>query len=236
MVFRTHKHKLVLTWISGAIVLGSLILLVAVVVLAIQNFYREKRYMTQLLKEKGSVLIRTFEAGSSTGILQMGWKADQLEDMLQAFSRDPEIEYIYITDDKGLIFAHSDPKLIGQKIPYNLREKASLREAKVRIFNKDEKKVFEVYKLYKPLNIACPCATASDGSSKKCLSPKNMHPNHHSWCLPKMLLKSNYTIHVGLDPSPYEAGIKQDIRNAFISSAILLMLGAGGIFFFLYGR
>ena len=50
---------------SPWIILGSTaILLVVVVVLAIANTNREKRYMAQMLKTKGAALIQAVEAGA----------------------------------------------------------------------------------------------------------------------------------------------------------------------------
>ena len=50
---------------------AAAILLVIVVILAVQNINREKRYMSQILREKGAALIKAFEAGANTGMMGM---------------------------------------------------------------------------------------------------------------------------------------------------------------------
>ena len=60
--------------IVGAVI----ILLIIVVVLAVQNINREKRYMSQILSEKGAALIRAVEAGARTGMMGMMWGGEQV--------------------------------------------------------------------------------------------------------------------------------------------------------------
>jgi len=91
------------------------ILLVIVVVLAIQNLNREKRYMTQILSEKGASLIKAFEAGARTGIACTRWGGAQVQTLIEEFARQPGILYLTVTDRTGLILAHSDRRMIGQK-------------------------------------------------------------------------------------------------------------------------
>ena len=58
---------------SPLIIFGStLILLVILVVLAIQNYNHEKQYMVKTLNEKGVALIKAVEAGARTGMMGMG--------------------------------------------------------------------------------------------------------------------------------------------------------------------
>ena len=55
---------------SPWIILGStVILFVVVIVMAVQNANREKRYMSEVLSAKGDALIRAVEAGARTGMM-----------------------------------------------------------------------------------------------------------------------------------------------------------------------
>ena len=45
--------------------------MVVVLVLAVMNYNREKRYMEQVLSEKGGALINAIEGGARTGMMGM---------------------------------------------------------------------------------------------------------------------------------------------------------------------
>jgi len=56
--------------ISSWIIIGmSCIMIVAVSVLAVVNYNREKQGMQKMLIEKGAALIKSFEAGTRTGMM-----------------------------------------------------------------------------------------------------------------------------------------------------------------------
>jgi len=42
-------------------------------ILAVRNIHREKRYMAEILGEKGAALIKSFELGARTGMMNMMW-------------------------------------------------------------------------------------------------------------------------------------------------------------------
>jgi two-component system sensor histidine kinase HydH len=59
------------------------ILLIVVIVLAVSNIHRERRYMAQILSEKGASLIKAFEAGARTGMMGMNWRGNQIQNLLE---------------------------------------------------------------------------------------------------------------------------------------------------------
>ena len=75
MVFHLKMKKTSGLQTSPWIILGSTaILLTVVLVLAIANTNRERRYMAQVLKTKGAALIQAVEAGARTGMAAMMWR------------------------------------------------------------------------------------------------------------------------------------------------------------------
>lgn len=65
-----------------------------------------------MLKEKAAALIRSFEAGTRTGIAGR-WDGFQLQKLLMETARQPDIVHLIVTDDSGLIMASRDPEQIG---------------------------------------------------------------------------------------------------------------------------
>ncbi len=115
---------------------------------------RQKAHIREQLLTRGTSLIRTFEAGTRSGMLSMPWGIRKIQDMLLETSFQPDISYISITDDTGKILAHSDPGMVGKSledipdlVPLNRDVSAfSSRE----IVQEDER-IFEIFKRFTPL-------------------------------------------------------------------------------------
>ena len=72
MKIKSSKKGGIGTYISPWMIVGAaVILLIVVLVLAVRNINREKHYMAQILSEKGAALIKAFEAGARTGMMDM---------------------------------------------------------------------------------------------------------------------------------------------------------------------
>ncbi len=217
------------------VIMGAVaILLVIVVVLAVRNFNREERYMTQILLEKGSSLIKAFEAGARTGIACTGWGRSQVQSLAEEFAQQPGILYLAVTDTTGVVIAHSDRNMIGKIFFSNSAFKGikpHIQES-WRISYYKNGQSFEVYRYLRPWSEGgCICSTGPK-SSVKTGKEDNIHmrdgdndrdllPIHHKH--PRILF-------VGLDMTPFEEGRREDIRNTVILSSILLLLGIGGFF------
>ena len=99
------------------IILGAIIVLVPIFLFwTIQNIRKQKESMALLLYEKGAALIRSFEAGTRTGMMgMMGMRAGgfQLQRLLVETAQQPDIVHLLVTDTEGNILAHSDSQEIG---------------------------------------------------------------------------------------------------------------------------
>ncbi|MBW2284360.1 MAG: PAS domain-containing protein [Deltaproteobacteria bacterium] len=217
------------TYVPPWMILGGVVILsVVVILLAVQNINREKRYMSQLLSEKAGALIKSFEAGTRTGMMGMMWGGAQVQTLLEETSRQPGILYLAVTDKKGRIVAHSDRDKIGREF----MESAALRdlqpgaEARWRSTTSETgRPSFEVYRYFRPI-----LKPGKNGRRRGMGRGMGMMDGRNDWCLQLERSENEHIIFVGLETAPFEAARKGDIRNAVIISSVLLLLGFAGLF------
>ncbi len=115
---------------------------------------RQKTHIHERLFTRGSSLIRTFEAGTRSGMMSMAWGLRKIQNMLVETSFQPEISYIFITDETGKILAHSDPAMLGKTLD-NMPDLTSLSQDPLvfskRNMQRGEEHIFEVFKRFTPL-------------------------------------------------------------------------------------
>jgi two-component system sensor histidine kinase HydH len=204
------------------IVGAAIVLLIIVVVLAVHNIHREKRYMAQILSEKGGALIKAFEAGARTGIMGMMWRGNQVQNLLEETSHQPGLLYLAVTDTAGMILAHSNKDMIGLKFLDDPSIKAinpgPKEQWRLRDYGRGQRS-FEVYRYFHPFE------NASSGTGGR------MHPMmmRNDWCFPLNVTGREQVIFVGLDVEPFESALREDMRNTIIISSVLVLLGFGGL-------
>lgn len=138
---------------------GILIILLPIFsLMTLDRLERQKEFFTQRLMEKGVFLIRTFEAGTRTGMFTMRWGAKRIQSMLYETSLQPEVLYLMITDKDGRILAHSDASLVGQ-IFDGMPDSGVMNEDQIRVFHRvrqfdGSNQAFEVYKRFVPIRIS----------------------------------------------------------------------------------
>lgn len=210
---------------SPWIILGSTaILLVIVIVLSMQNTSREKRYMSKILSAKGAALIRAVEAGARTGMMGTMWGGRQIQRLLEETGRLPDVVYMALVDPEGRIVAHSDPSKVDtffradRKLVHlgpDLQENWELVDTGV------GGPVFEVHRHFRPL---MPGRGHGGGHM-----PGMMHRRSRISAVPNEWFgQKQLLIVAGLDVAPFQAAIRDDIRNTVIFSVTLLLLGFGG--------
>ncbi len=190
--------------------------------MTIQNINRQNRNSTRLLLEKGAALIRSFEAGTRTG-LGMSWNEFQLQKLLTETAQQSDIRYLLVTDVNGTVLAHDNPRYIGQNHGrgLNLNKISHLKTVQWRIVrNPDGKKLFEVFSKFSPV----------EGGPD--MVPGRMMM--HMWFQRGMneridIPPSSPIIFVGLDMTSIDDAIRTDTRHAVIMGIILLLVGFAGI-------
>ena len=215
---------------SPWIIVGSVvILLITVVVLAVQNYNREKQYMSRILSEKGAALVKAVEAGARTGMMGMMWGGQQVQTLIEETAQLSDVLYITIANRNGDVLASSHPGLIGTQLRPTLYINGIDASNKInwKMVNIDnQQSSFEVYRKFMPISYQ------DDRMHKRMRQMMHqrgmMMGTDNDWFLPSGKADDDQIILVGLDPKPFEDARKEDIRNTAIISGILVILGLAG--------
>jgi two-component system sensor histidine kinase HydH len=222
-MINTKRKK---SWIALPpwIIIGAVVILAPIFIFwANENIHRQRESTTKLLLEKGAALIRSFEAGTRTGMLGMRWGGRQVQRLLRETAQQPDIVYLLITDTDGNILAHSDPSQIGGSHGTDLDLDRISQSTVVEWRNvTDAKKgnIFEVFRQFSPTRKRPP-----------------MHFNRmmpHDWFRSRMMHEEGkppprLSIFVGLDMEEVDAAAKEDMRHTVVMAVILLLIGFTGI-------
>ncbi|MBN2282451.1 MAG: PAS domain-containing protein [Deltaproteobacteria bacterium] len=214
------------SWITvpPLIIIGAVIILGAILLfVTLENIHRENENAENLLLERGSALIRSFEAGIRTGVLGMQWDSPQIRKWLTETAQQPGIFYLVVTDHTGKILAHSDPSKIGEQYETEL-DLESVTQSPLPTWRKKSEsrgqEVFEIANKCSPLPGQLVTYIRTE-------SP-------HEWLRLQISAKEGEEIArlamvVGLDMAPIERARKEDIRNTILAALFLLLLGFAGI-------
>ncbi len=217
------KSKIHRYWASIPpwIFIGAAVVLIPIIAfMTVQNINRQKDASFRLLLEKGAALIRSFEAGTRTGMMGMMRSGFKLQRLLTETSQQPDIVYLLVTDNTGRIMAHSDLSRIDDfyGTDLNLANASALETVRWRIVSRPNgRDVFEVYRKFSP--------TAGRLG------------NHHGFMMrPQQFMQrgeappaSSQVIFVGLDMGSIEAARMADTRHSIIMGLILLFIGFAGV-------
>jgi two-component system sensor histidine kinase HydH len=209
------------------IILGAVIVLVPIFVFwTAQNIHKQKESMTLLLLEKGAALIRSFEAGTRTGMMgMMGMHGSgfQLQKLLTETAQQSGIVHLVVTDTNGTILAHNDPAQIGEFHGGKLDLGRISRSQDVvyrQVSNPNGESVFEVFRRFSPTRGPLPGHHRM--MMRNIFRESHMHPESDESA-------DEHIIFVGLDMGPIEAARKADTRHTVIMALILLLIGFAGI-------
>lgn len=241
-----QKIKKYLGTVSPWIIIGTSIILVAVILtLGFMNYNRGKKYTIKVLSEKGTALIRAFEAGTRTGM--MGWMGQgaDIQRLIEETAALPDILYITIVDNEGRILASSNEDSIGNSFisPEKLKELSPSNSTKWRITeNSQTSQSFEVYKLFTPTKSRFFNHNSHDSFRHMGMG---MMRGRNSWrnnrffsghhrneaefsSSPENETEGNTAIFIGMDMIPFKASVREDISLTLTMSGTLLLLGLGG--------
>jgi two-component system, NtrC family, sensor histidine kinase HydH len=211
------------TGVPPWIFIGAVVVLFPIfAIMTIQNIHRQNQNMTHLMLEKGAALIRSFEAGTRTG-MGMSWNEFQLQKLLTETAQQSDIRYLLVTDENGTIIAHDNPDDIGLKHGKGLDLKKIAHSKTVHwriVRDKDGKKIFEVFSEFSPI--------------ERGMGMGRNHMMMHMWFQRGMNERTDIRhlepiIFVGLDMTSVEDAIRSDTRHTIIMGIILLLIGFSGI-------
>ena len=171
--------------ISPWIIVGLAgVLLIIVVIMAIQNYSREKKYMSRILSEKGYALIKAVEAGARTGMMGMQWGKQQIRTLLQETAQMKDVLFLTIIREDGLILSHSEQDLISSRFDQvpDMNKPAQDHSVSWQIIRTDKYgRSFIVYSCFRPVSIFC--------DPFICMDMREMRQRQKKitgdWCFPK---------------------------------------------------
>ena len=217
--------------ISPWLLIGvSIVLGLAVVILAIRGSERERVHTIQNYFDRAEALIWAMEAGDRT---EQGFGAQRrlLQALIQETARQPGIIYMSIVDADGIILAHSDPSKVRSRIPANALPKALSSTVAAYAYAKEDESLFEVYRGFYPLSQAHEPRdqhkTAQIETHRGHLGPHDeMGTESQSGLLEKE--EATSFIFVGFDKRPFEEALAADFLNNLLTSLIVAALGLAG--------
>ncbi|MGD2185885.1 MAG: ATP-binding protein [Desulfobacterales bacterium] len=219
------KNKKFWTGIPPWVLIGAVAVLLPIVVfVTLENINRQKEKSIHLLLEKGAALIRSFEAGTRTGMMGH-WGGFQLQQLLAETAQQPDIVHLLVADETGKTLAHSNPDQIGRTYGAQLDLKKISGSKTLqwrRIMQTDGKNVFEVYRKFIPTG-----PHRGTGMMRRHMQMMGRR-SQMRWQENGNISQLPQIIFVGLDMSPIEEAQKADVRHAVIMGAILLLVGFAG--------
>ena len=228
------RRGLVSTW---SIIGTSLILIMAVSILAVVNYNREKKVMQQVLREKGAALIKSFEAGARTGMMGMFGAESRLQTLLTETAAQEDILYIALVDRDGRILAHSSPEEIGRPFasPETVANLAVAEQTGWRIIEEENNAVsFEVYRIFQPVPGNRPHSPRQGEMMQHRGQGREGRWRQPGWMegLPQERIldpEQRPLIFIGMDPGPYVDAMRKDFSHALLTSALIVLLGMAGV-------
>jgi two-component system sensor histidine kinase HydH len=225
-MFTRSKNKKFWTAVPPWVLIGAVAVLLPIVVfITVENINRQKEKSIHLLLEKGAALIRSFEAGTRTGMMGRQWGEFQLQQLLSETAQQPDIVHLLVADETGKALAHSNPDKIGASHgdELDLKKIARIKTLQWRqITQADGKNVFEVYRKFIPSGLP-----RGKGMMQRHMGMMGRR-SQPRWQENETVSDSPQIIFVGLDMNPIEEAQKADVRHAVIMGAILLLVGFTG--------
>lgn len=227
-MFSKIRNKRIWTGVPPWLLIGAVAVLLPIFAfMTMTSINRQKEKSIQLLLQKGAALIRSFEAGTRTGMMGMHRGGFQLQRLLTETAQQPDIVYLLVADVEGKIIAHNNLELVGVSYDFNLNLKkiSQTKTIQWRILDyPDGTKVFEVYRKFSP----------SERPPRRMHGPGMMgrrgQPRPYERpVFPKAFDDPPKVIFVGLDMSSIEEAHRADIRHAIVMGIILLLVGFAGI-------
>ena len=225
-MFDRQKNKKLWAGVPPWILIGAVAVLLPIFAfITVENINRQKEKSIYLLLEKGAALIRSFEAGTRTGMMGRQWGGFQLQQLLAETAQQPDIVYLMVTDQTGTAIAHNNPEQIGRLhgAELDLQKISGAKSLQWRQLTRpDGQNVFEVYRKFIPSG-----PPRGRGMMHRHMQMRG-RPSQSTWQEKENTPDSSRIIFVGLDMRSIEEAHRADVRHAVIMGAILLLVGFAG--------
>ncbi|ROQ92302.1 PAS domain-containing sensor histidine kinase [Desulfosoma caldarium] len=212
-------------WLSPWLILGAAgVLAVILAVVALRNADRERRFMETILSAQAHTFQVSLEAGTRTGMMgRMGWGRNQLQMLMEQTAQEPSVLYLRLVDRSGRVIASSNSQEMGQTLPPSLEAD----RAGHAYTDFQGKKAFEVVRPYEPwarcgTKPRTPCVENGQDRGQGLAPPRRTRwPNPFFDAGPLRFV-------VGLNATPVQDAMRQDMVQNALLLAILFVLGATG--------
>ncbi len=225
-MFAKSKYKKFWIGVPPWVLIGAVAVLLPIVVfITLENINRHKEKSIHLLLEKGAALIRSFEAGTRTGMMSRQWGGFQLQQLLAETAQQPDIVYLMVTDKAGKAIAHNSSEQIGRihGAELDLKKIFGAKSLQWRqIIQPDGQNVFEVYRKFIPSGP--PRGRGMMRRHMQMMGRQSQSGGQEN----ERIADLDRIIFVGLDMRSVEEAQKADVRHAVIMGAILLLVGFAG--------
>ncbi|MCK8604204.1 ATP-binding protein [Desulfoferrobacter suflitae] len=209
MELRFYKQK-PWVWFSPWMIIGSVCILAAILIfLASKNIHREKVFMERALLSEANILVDSLEASSRTGMMGMGWGQRQVQVLMEETAQQPDVLYVAIVNSAGQVIADSRADRVGSILPFVAPQPGQILQRYIR----GREKSFEVIRAYSPWY----------------RQKKRGQGNMSCRLAPGAPVNDNMFAIVGLDPSPFEAALRQDMQQTYVLFLVMFLAGAAGI-------
>ncbi len=207
--------------IPPSMLIGVLLVLLPIFLfITFDQVEKQKAHIRERLFIRGASLIRTFEAGTRSGMLSMAWGIRKVQNMLLETSFQPDISYIAITDDAGRVLAHSDPDMVGRKlgqIPDSISLNRDAFTFSSREIQRGDTPVFEIFKRFAP------------HQNRHTHHRRRSHPRIQSGGHPLLFESGVYYIFTGLSMERMNRIQRRLVRRAVGSGVLFFLLGGAGV-------
>jgi len=217
-------HTRFWTSVSPWILLGAAFLLLFIFAfMSIDYLNRQKASGIRLLTDKGAALIRSFEAGTRTGMMGMPAGGFRLQRLLTETARQPDIIYLMVTDATGRILAHNDASRIGTRVETGLELEGISRSLDLKsreVTTADDHRLFEVFRKFAP----------TIKSMQRHGGPMGRHyPFRLNFEHDSRYISTDLVIFVGLGMDSIEAARQAETRHIVVMAVMAVLIGFAGI-------
>ena len=215
----------------------TVILTIVVVIMAVVNYKRETGHVERMLSEKGLALIKSFEVGARIGMMGGLDSERRIQTLIRETSDLPDIQFIALTNEAGLIVAHSDPAMVGKQFlpaselnvffPTPTGKWIALEKTHI-------PSSFMVYKIFTTVgDTGSQRMNEMMGRMMRSCEPPSQSNDQHPPMMGAMRQSTgefgNPIIFIGMDAAPYNEAQKDDTKAMITLSAVLLLLAVGSM-------
>ncbi len=228
------------------IITAVLTLLLVLAAVTYRNIQAEKQRLEDTLQREGLALIRSFEAGTRTGMMGVNWQRSQVQRLIEEMAKESDVAYIIILGDKGEILAHNQPEKVGTFIQEPL--KLGKEDAPITRVHElpDVGKIYEIIKRFNPLQFSDMTIHMSQmekmmermmGAGRVGRQEEEVQEGREialerwvQWC-GGISKHQNQLILLGLKMGTFEEVQSQNIRQALLMAGVLLLVGSAALYF-----